>query len=375
MKRILLGIGLALIGLPAILLGAALFWLGYAPEAKPTSPPADQLARAATILADPRWTPPAGWTFGEYTRPDGVTLRFGSAQAPSPEAPIFVYVPGFTNIIEQGYEFLSDLHERGITVYSIELRGQGGSTRGLPGAENHQKSWLRDFRTYAEDLTGFLSEETGLRRGGPVILGGLSLGGHAVLRTAVEFPDSADAFALIAPAVGLRTAPFDAKGALLLAQSVSFIGGGKHYVPGHGPRSWGPERLDWIGACGSDPARASGLQAWAIARSETRMGGGTFDWLKAFLKSAALVRESENLARISAPILLINPLADATVLPEASTSACKAIKNCRELAMADTQHCPFTDPHPKYDAALDALSGFILAQVPPPIIVTESATR
>lgn len=373
MKRVFFGIFLALIGVPAIVLAGVLVWLGYAPEPRPSSPPAGQVTRAATILSDPRWTPPAGWTFGEYNRPDGVKLRYGYAPAESPWAPIFVYVPGFTNIIEQGYEFLSDLHERGITIYAIELRGQGGSTRGLPGAVNHEKSWLRDFRTYADDLAGFLSEEPGLRRGGKIILGGLSLGGHAVLRTAVDYPEAADAYVLISPAVGLRTAPLDSTSAFRLAQGASLIGGGKHYVPGHGPRRWGPERLDGIGGCGSDPARAAGLQAWAIASKETRMGGGTFDWLKAFLESAQYVREPENLAKIAAPVLLINPQADATVRPEASAAACKAIGNCREFAMADTWHCPFSDPQPHYDAALATLSGFILGQTPPPVNIAAPA--
>lgn len=353
----------AVLGLAALAIAGSLGWLAYGPEPAPMDPPAAQTAKAREILKDQRWAPPQGWRWAEFKRPDGTVLRFGFAPAPITNAsgrpvPALVFVPGFGGTIEQNFEMLRDLQNGGAAIFAIELRGQGGSSRPLPAQNDFEKSHLGDFKVYADDLAAFLAELVAPMARGPVVLSGLSLGGHAVLRTAIETPQAADGYALIAPAIAIRLGMPESR-ALLLTGTVTAIGGGAHYAPTQGPRDWLPERLEGVGSCGADRERAAAMNAWSVTEPETRIGGGSNLWLKSFVESTQLVRDPARLAAVDRPVLLINPQLDHLVVPEASAAACSTLSNCREVALATAHHCPFHDPEPEYQAALAALSGFV----------------
>lgn len=357
----------AILGLIVLGLAGGLVWLGHGPEPAPQDPPAEQLAKAEEILKDPRWAPPPGWTWGSFAAAQDTRLRFGFAPAAEPGAPVFVFVPGFTAIIEQNFEMLTRLREAGVSVYAVELRGQGGSSRPLADPKDREKTHLADFRLYAEDLAAFLQQEVRpVAAGAPVILGGLSLGGHAVLRTAVETPAAADGYVLVAPAVQPRT-PFNAGAVATLTTTLTVIGGGAHYIPSHGPRFWPAERLEGIGSCGADPARAAAMNAVTLVHPETRMGGGTNLWFSAFLRSAALLQNPETLRAVDRPVLLINPQLDHLVVPEVSAAACAAMSACTEVVLETAHHCPFHDPDPEFERAMTALGDFVLGFAPEPV--------
>lgn len=349
-----------ILGVVMLALAAVLGWLAFSPEPAPHDPPPDQIVKAQSILQNPRWAAPDGWQWAEFKRPDGATLRFGYAPATgeAKDAPSLVFVPGFTAVIEQNYEMLKALQGSGVDIYAIELRGQGGSSRVLAAPQDREKTYLSDFKLYADDLAAFLQQTVRPTANGPVVLAGLSLGGHAVLRTAIETPHAADAYALISPAVGIRL-PMSEAQAYALTSTLTAIGGGAHYVPTHGPRTWPPERLDGLKSCGADPQRAAAMNAWNVVNAETRMGGGSNLWLKRFIESGRLLRQPERLSAVDRPVLLINPQLDRLVLPEASHEACQHLPQCSETAMPSAHHCPFHDPQPEYGTALNALTRFV----------------
>lgn len=359
-----------ILGLVGIVALGLLLYLAYSPEPLPSEPPARDRARAEQILADPRWRAPAGWTFARYERPDGVSLRYGSAPGnpngamilPGKTLPTLVYVPGFTSFIERENELLRQASEAGFRVMAVELRGQGGSTRSLPGAKNREKTHLTDFGVYGDDIAAFLDEKVRPDSPGPIVLIGHSLGGHAVMRTALGFPSSADAYVLVAPALGLRNAGMSQSQGIVLAQLVSLVGGSRHYVMGQGPRQWPAERLDGVGECGSDPARAATLGAWFYVKPELRLGGGTYGWVGAFLRSNQAMQRSERMTALDRPFLLISPQRDNLVDPAVSSTICSKLKNCREVPMPTANHCVFHDAEPDFAAARDALFRFAQAQ-------------
>jgi len=260
---------------------------------------------------------------------------------------------------------LRGVQDSGVHVFSVELRGQGGSSRPLPGPNDREKSHVADFKLYAEDLAAFLDELVRPMAPGKVVLGGLSLGGHAVLRTAVETPEAADGYALISPAVAIRL-PMSEDQARLLTGALTAIGGGAHYVPSHGPRRWPAERLDGVGSCGADRERAAAMNAWNVVEPQTRLGGGSNLWLKSFIDSTRVLRDPARLAGVDRPVLLINPQMDTLVVPEASAAACRALPACLETPLPSAHHCPFHDPEPDYRAALLALTEFLASFGAPP---------
>lgn len=370
---------LGLLGVLAALIAGGLAWLGLSPEPAPTPAPEAQVTRGLQILADPRWQQPAGWNWAQFALPDGTRLRYGSAPpvipptialpprpgtvpAPVPQ-PVFVFVPGFTGLIEQHFELFTRLTQQGVRVYGVELRGQGGSSRPLPGPEGQQKSYLGDFKLYADDLAAFISEVVRPAAGdNVVVLGGLSLGGHAVLRAAVETPEVADGYAPISPAIGIFTKPLSEPQALLLTSTLASLGAGRHYTVGSGPRIWPPERLDGLGSCGADPARAAALNAWYVTSPDVLVGGATNAWLAAFIRSGKVLQDKAQLAKITRPLLMIIPQRDTVVKAEVSARSCAQIEGCQPVLIAEAHHCPFQDPDAEFNAAYDALSGFILAR-------------
>ena len=85
------------------------------------------------------------------TAADGSKIRFAYAKPDSEQAlnKQIIFLPGRTSFIERQTELFTNLLGRGFTVWSIDWRGQGGSTRTI----NHpQKNHIYDFDYYLDDL-------------------------------------------------------------------------------------------------------------------------------------------------------------------------------------------------------------------------------
>src|SRR5215813_15155165 len=75
-----------------------------------------------------RFLEPPGFTWGSLATPDGVRLRWGHLPADQPRADC-VMVGGFSECIEKYFETIADLAARGLSVWCLDWRGQGGSER------------------------------------------------------------------------------------------------------------------------------------------------------------------------------------------------------------------------------------------------------
>src|SRR5260370_5026675 len=88
------------------------------PLGRPTRPPA----------LPERFLPPPGFVWGSYIAADGAVLRWGHLPVDNPRAEC-VMVGGFGEFIEKQFETMRDLASRGIAVWCLDWRGQGGSIR------------------------------------------------------------------------------------------------------------------------------------------------------------------------------------------------------------------------------------------------------
>ncbi|MGA7265384.1 MAG: alpha/beta hydrolase, partial [Stellaceae bacterium] len=73
-----------------------------------------------------RFLEPHGFTWGSLAASDGATLRWGHLPAANPRVEC-VMVGGFTECIEKYFETTADLAARGLSVWCLDWRGQGGS--------------------------------------------------------------------------------------------------------------------------------------------------------------------------------------------------------------------------------------------------------
>src|SRR5260370_14712895 len=75
-----------------------------------------------------RFLAPPGFLWGRFSTPDDAMLRWGHLAAENPRAEC-VLVGGFGDFIEKQFETIRDLAARGLSVWCLDWRGQGGSTR------------------------------------------------------------------------------------------------------------------------------------------------------------------------------------------------------------------------------------------------------
>src|SRR5277367_2512364 len=102
-----------------------------------------------------RFLVPPGFVWGGIATADGAVLRWGHLAAENPRAQC-VLVGGFGDFIEKQFETIRDLAARGLSVWCLDWRGQGGSTR--PKRLPHRPR-ARRFSRDANELAQFAAAE------------------------------------------------------------------------------------------------------------------------------------------------------------------------------------------------------------------------
>src|SRR6266702_5210984 len=146
-----------------------------------------------------RFLPPPGFVWGNFAAADGAALRWGHLPVGNPAAEC-VMVGGFGEFIEKQFEMVRHLAARGIAVWCLDWRGQGGSIRPrrLP-----TRPRARKFERDAEDLAAFAADK--LRGNLPRLLVAHSMGGAIGLICLRRHSRLFAAAVLSSPMVGLRT--------------------------------------------------------------------------------------------------------------------------------------------------------------------------
>lgn len=213
------------------------------------------------------------------TTPGGANLRICHWPA-DPGARRIVLCHGRTEFLEKYDEVVGDLQGRGFDIWSMDWRGQGLSDRSL---DNPQKGHIDDFETYIDDLAWLfgLMEAEGFAR---TTLMGHSMGGHIVLRALLEGRVTADRAIVTAPMVDLPMRGLSRAAITALCRAAALTGFGRRYVTGL--EDYDPARVKFDGnPLTGDRNRFEAIHAAIAATPGVEMGGPTFGWLDAALRS------------------------------------------------------------------------------------------
>jgi lysophospholipase len=316
-----------------------------------------RLPTAATVSPPPRldrrFLEPPGFTWGVFTATDGAALRWGHLAAPAPRAHC-VLVGGFTEFVEKYFETMGDLVARGLSVWCLDWRGQGGSQRPrvLP-ARPRPRSFDRDAR----DLAAFTG--TVVHDGRPRILIAHSMGGAIALLCLHAHRDLFAAAILSAPMLGLSTGGIPLRTARLIAAAASLSGLGSMFVPGarhwHSDSSHSPSRS----RTSSDSERFRVHQAWFASRPELTVDGPTYGWLDAAFRLTERVQRDDFLARIETPILIGSAGIESFVDPQAHRHAVARLRNCAFVELPNSKHEPFLETDAIRDRWFAAIDQFL----------------
>lgn len=265
--------------------------------------------------------------------PDKSTIRFGTWRCQTEERRgSIVLLNGRREFMEKYTETIGELMHRGFDVYSLDWRGQGLSTRMLA---NRHKGFIEDFDIYLNDLKMFFRNIVMPRAVDPLIILAHSMGGHIALRFIHDHPGMADRLVLTSPMIDIFTSPAYRWFAGFVARAADKAGFKREYVFGSGgdaDEKFEGNRLT------SDPVRFMETQKKIAENPDLALGGVTFGWLSAALKSIDILRKPGFAGRIRTPILLISAGEDRIVSNRAQREFCSLLPNGRFLEIPEARH-------------------------------------
>lgn len=270
-------------------------------------------------------------------------------------------VPGRTEYSERYAEVIADLRDRGLAVAIIDMRNHGLSFRPLA---NKQKHHLTDFTPMAGDIHRFTESATtaGLPR--PFHMLAHSMGGHAALLALHDRPDLVDNLVLSAPMIRIA---FHAVPDRLLRAMVKIackLGLSESYALGQGNWRGDPLSREALRAFLTSDKTRFHDEDWQLARMpELKLGGVTWGWLRAALKSSDRLESAGFAERISTPTRFVLAGADKVVDNEATRRFAARMPQADVVEVGGSRHELMRESDPIRQQFFNAFFDFV--GVPP----------
>ena len=288
-----------------------------------------------------RFLPPAEFVWGNFTTADGAELRWGHLPVHGARIDC-VMVGGFGEFIEKQVETVRDLARRGIAVWCLDWRGQGGSARPrrLP-TRPRARRFERDARDLADFAAAKLNSPNGTKR--PRLLVAHSMGAAIGLLCLRCHPRLFDAAILSSPMMGLRTGKLPPSLLRVITRPARAAGLGVCFIPGAG--KWRPDRIPSPerSRVSTDAERCRLRHAWFSVEPGLRLDEATYGWVDSALALVARIRKPEFLAGIRTPVLLASPGREMVVSPAAQRRAARLLPDCTLVELPQSKHDPFLE--------------------------------
>lgn len=274
----------------------------------------------------------------DWLQPEGAAAR-GS----------LLFAGGRGDFIEKYLEPLGHWHAQGWNVTSFDWRSQGESRGDIRGGH------LDSFDQVAADGAGLVADW--LKGEGPHVAIGHSMGGHLLLRILAEHRPPLDAAVLVAPMIGINSAPLPPWLAQWVAQSLTLFGWGR--VP-----IWrrmddklaeGPTRRKILTSC---PDRYADELWWFQQRPGFSLGPPSWGWLAAAYRSIAMLTP-ERLRSVETPVLLLGTEHDRLVSASAIRWAAGLLPKAELTMFLDSGHEILREVDRVRLKALDRIDAFL----------------
>lgn len=219
-------------------------------------------------------------------------MRYATSPAGKGAKGTVLLLPGWGEWIEKYSDIIKEWNERKFNVFIIEWRGQGLSSRFLM---DRNKTWLPNFDILVDDLDRFFKFE--LIETKKILLVGHSMGAHLGLRWYLERGRVYPAIKGVILASMLHefiTAPIPSCIAKMVVQCAAWLGFDQAFMFGQSTFNQADDNFA-LNVLTGDEARFNNMIAMLKEKPELKVGGLTFGWLDAMLKS--IERLEKDLAR------------------------------------------------------------------------------
>ncbi len=268
---------------------------------------------------------------------DRQRLRYGLWKPENLTKGTVFVLPGRGEFIEKYYETIADLKDRGFAVVIFDWRGQGMSGRLI---KNETKAHIDDFRLMVDDLADLIKLAGQKKLPRPWTVLAHSTGAHMFFRLLHDYPRLENKFekaVICSPMLGLNLAPLTLKYLHWLIKRAKRKRRMKSFAPlqSNKAKLW-KQRLG-VSHLTSDPARLRD-ETWLIDRNPALgIGGVTYGWLEAVLKSIDLLKKSSLPEKLNLPLCFIvsgkekvvDPQATADFIARMPRAICVTLKNAR----------------------------------------------
>ena len=283
---------------------------------------------------------------GRIQMADGAILAYRSMMKPEARV-IMVLLGGHTESYVKYAELFYDLRDLNMSLYALDQRGQGFSSRMLPDPE---KDHIDDYNSYIDDLDSFI---TGVVKPGEdemVLLLGHSFGAAVAAAYAQRYPESVAGLILSSPYISSKAGPL----AMLFLRIIDFFGGAQEYVPGGGPFT----------TVGFEANKETHSRARHERKMEDyaeypqiRLGHPTNRWM---LETERLGREvRKNAGKISCPVLVFQAGHDEYARRRTQDRFIAGVVNCRSVMLDDAYHEILIETDAIRDTVLKEIRDFI----------------
>ena len=295
---------------------------------------------------------------GYLDLPGGKKLRYAIVDpAGAPHATILI-APGRREFIEKKYAELGpEFLARGFRLIFIEWRGQGLSSRPLDGARR-QRDHAIDFTQHIDDLNLFHDNILRPNLVGKLIIHGHSMGAHLLLRWLTERPDAGVAGVFLTAPMLALAGPIAHASASFVSWSSIKLGYGEDYAPMQ--HDYNDEDRAFAGnpLC-HDPERFAIIERYFAAYPDLAVGGVTWDWMQAAIKSMYGAQRRFRLERVDAPLLAIIGNEDRVTPPDETIRFLKMMPKAETVLIPGARHDVMNEIAPCRDEAWRQVDGFL----------------
>lgn len=263
---------------------------------------------------------------------DGLRLRGLRAIPANPIGTVLV-LGGRGDFVERYFETMRELQDRGFAVASVDLRGQGGSQRGMA---NPYRAYLRNFAEFDEDIRAFMEGVVLPTCPAPFYAIGHSTGGHVLLRLLAKHGWFRKVV-LVSPLVDVLYGAWPRPVAALTINAANLLGLGWMFLPGQMKKPL--TRADFgRNPLTSDEWRWNRDSGTLEVAPQLGLGGATFSWLGAARRSLASVARRGRRQRPLAPVLIVASGADRVVDGEAARRLAQRIPGIAFTLIPGARH-------------------------------------
>ena len=239
---------------------------------------------------------------------------------------------GVCESAEKYRELIKILNKNGFSVYILEHRGHGRSSR--LGIDNSQID-VEKFEYYVDDLKTFIDEIVLLNNNKKLFLFSHSMGGAIASMFLEKYNNYFDCAVLNSPMMEINTGKYPAWFSKIFSRLLCVFGQGNRYLFGHKPFT-GEVNLEASGT--SSYKRYIRYLNRQIEFKELQTYGQSFHWLDEAFKAVRYITDEKNARNVTIPVLLFQAGKDTFVKSGGQNKFASYAKNCKVIVYNESKH-------------------------------------